>query len=413
MILKLLLISQLCLASAFNIIPKTIPLRTNNNKAMSGICMIDRRDVVSKGIYALSIPLVTNLKSVNAFSKDEVNQIDLYEKTVHSVCYISTEYKNISKKNEIGKMPQGVGTGFVWDTNGHVVTNFHVINSVKNATVTLKDKNNEEKEYLVKVTGVDPDKDIAVLKIDVNQNDNIDLVPIELSSNKDIKIGQNVFALGNPFGQDFSFSMGIVSGLHRKNTAPSGRKITEMIQTDAAINPGNSGGPLIDTEGKLVGMSTSTMGMGVSSGVNFAISVDTIKNTVNEIINNNGVINKAVLGISYLERRPNKAEAADANIPYIEKGIIVLDVPVTSPAYAEGLLGIKNMPNNVLGDVIIGIDDYVINEATDLLEALDHYKPDDRIKLKILRGVEQIPVTLNVALGSFKSQPFSSLEYEK
>jgi S1-C subfamily serine protease len=409
-IFNLLLMTQLYIVSSFTNTFPTIKLRNNKNNLCLNMMDINRREMIS----LLSIPvLFNNIKLADALTKDEINQIELYDKTMPSVCYISTEYKNVSQKIETSsKIPQGVGTGYVWDTKGHIVTNFHVINNVNNATITLKNKNGIEKDYLVKLTGIDPDKDIAVLKIDVKDGDGIDLLPIPLGSNKDIKIGQNVFAIGNPFGQDFSFSMGIVSGLHRELTAPTGRKLQDMIQTDAAINPGNSGGPIIDTSGNLVGMSTSTMGMGVSSGVNFGVSVDTIKNSVSEIINN-GIIKKAVLGISYLERRPTRSESEESNIPYVEKGVIVLDVPTTSSAYGVGLLGIKNVPKNTLGDVIIGIDNYEINDANDLLCVLDNYKPYDKIKLKVLRGNDAVPVTLDVILGSFNNNFFSQLEYEK
>lgn len=413
MLFKLILLSQLYIIYGFTTIPTIRSTSYNpsirNNKCLSKISMIDRKDILTKGLCTLSLPLINKINKVTAFTNDELNQINLYEKTAGSVCYINTEYK--LPNNNFEKIPKGIGTGFVWDTKGHIITNFHVINNANNASVILKNKYGEDKEYKIKVTGADPDKDIAVIKINVQDSDNLELIPIKLGSNKDIKIGQNVFAIGNPFGQDFSFSMGIISGLHRKTTAPSGRKIPEMIQTDTSINPGNSGGPLIDTDGKLVGMCTSTMGIGVSSGVNFAVSIDTIKNSVTQIINY-GSIKKAVLGISYLERRPSKSEAEESKLPYIKNGIIILDVPITSPCYSRGLLGIKNMPQKTLGDVIIGINDYIINESDDLLEALDHFKPNDKITLKILRGIEQIPLELDIILSEFNSKSFSSLENE-
>ncbi len=377
---------------------------------------MDRREMVTKSLLLANIPIIN--KVANAFTLDETNNINLFDKLTPSVCYISTEYKNIAEKLEVdtANIPKGVGTGFVWDKEGHIVTNFHVINKVDKAFVTLTNKKGETKEYIAKLSGVDPDKDIAVIKLDVSSSDGMELLPIEVGTNKDIKIGQYAFAIGNPFGQDHSFSMGIVSGKNRELTAPSGRKIKDIIQTDAAINPGNSGGPLVDTTGKLIGMNTATMGMGVSSGVNFAVSVDMIKNTVQNILEF-GSIQKAALGISYLERSPSRSEAKKAGIPYVEKGIIVLDVPPTSPAYSSGLIGVKKTNTSstysTLGDVIIGLENYTINKPVDLLNALDHFKPNDKIKLFTLRGEERKPQIIDVILGSFEITTFSGLETEK
>jgi len=394
---------------------------------------MDRRSIVKNGLLIASSPLLTQFGyQANALTYDEEANIALFEKLAPSVCYISTEYKNLVDKLNTDKInidkdniPKGVGTGFVWDQEGHIVTNFHVINKADNALVKLVNKDGKEKEYTAKLTGVDPDKDIAVLKLDVLSTDGIPLVPIPLGNDKDIKIGQYAFAIGNPFGQDHSLSMGIISGKNREMTAPTGRKIKNVIQTDASVNPGNSGGPLIDSSGKLIAVNTATIGMGVSAGVSLAISIDTVKDTVSEIIKY-GMVQRAVIGISYLERNPTRAEAAKSGMPYIEKGIIVLEVPETSPAYAAGLRGIKkkSAPNemknttnatntNELGDVIVGIENYTINKPSDLIEALDKFKPNDSIKLFVLRGQEQKGLIIDVVLASFALNTFSGIENEK
>lgn len=348
--------------------------------------------------------LLRGQKAVQAFTQQENEHIKLYDKILPSVCYISTEYSNSTAGSEKDKqnIGSGIGTGFVWDNHGHIVTNFHVINKADKATVRFKFVKGDDVdyvEYIPKLTGVDPDRDIAVLKIDKIKSlpD-----PIQLSSNNAIKIGQYAFAIGNPFGKEFSFSMGIISGMLRDLTAPSGRKIKNVIQTDADINPGNSGGPLIDSDGKLIGMNTACMGMGVSAGVNFAVSVDMIKETVTQIIAN-GTVQHAALGISYVERNPSKEEAEKAGLPYVQKGVVVLNVSETSPAYEGGLRG---------ADVIIAIDKWPINKPSDLLDILDHYKPNDKIKLSIMRN-NVTPLTLEVVLGSFSSNVFSKLEREQ
>jgi S1-C subfamily serine protease len=390
---------------------------------------LNRREVILKSlVYVASTQFLIKPYKSNAFTIDEEQHIKLFEKINQSVCYISTTYNQIADKLDVksNNIPKGVGTGFVWDLDGHIVTNFHVINKVDNATITLTNKNGDTQEYIAKLTGVDPDKDIAVLKIDVKPNDKMELKPMEFTPYKDIKIGQYSFAIGNPFGLDHSISMGIISGKNRQITAPSGRKIKQIIQTDASINPGNSGGPLIDTDGKLIGMNTATMGMGVSAGVGFAISIDLIKKSVDDIIKN-GYVQRAVLGISYLDRLPSKEEAKKSGMPIIEYGVIVSDVPKSSPAYSVGLIGIKNIPSNlnitntmnatnnsvILGDVIVGLNKYKIADATDLMDALDNYRPDDIIRLFTLRGVTKTPYIFDIKLTSFKMITFSGLENEK
>ena len=431
MLLKAIFIS-LCLYEHVNgfILPNMPAVLHLRNINQYGINMhLNRREMVYKSFLIGTAPFLGEFvksKSVEAFTLDEEKTIKLYEKLSPSVCYISTEYKSIAQKLDVdaSNIPKGVGTGFIWDKEGHIITNFHVINKVDNATVTLVNKNGVEKDYVAKLTGVDPDKDIAVLKVDIDPKDGFDLVPIPLGNNNDIRIGQYAFAIGNPFGQDHTLTMGIVSGKQREMSAPTGRKIKDVIQTDASVNPGNSGGPLLDYAGKLIGMNTATMGMGVSSGVNLAISVDTIKLTVKDIIEY-GMVQRAILGISYLQRSPTREEAEKSGMPYIERGIIVLDVPEYSPAYAAGLRGVRKSNNvndknntsvnnrNIIGDVIVGLEKYTINTPQDLLSALDHFKPGDKIKLFVLRGEEKKGLILDVVLGSFELNTFSGLKTEK
>ena len=416
--IKLALISSVySFSTGFSVSPVTL-----RNKYATRVCkninvnmqeMPDRRDMVKNlALTGIGISLFNSIEIANVFTNEEYRQKSLYKKAVSSVGYISTEYKNVAKKLNYslpgGELPRGVGTGFVWDDQGHIVTNFHVINKVDCAEVMMINKDGITKKYMARLTGVDPDKDIAVLKIDVSAYDDIKLVPIPLGANKDIQVGQNAYAIGNPFGQEYTLTVGVISGKMRSITSPSGRKIPDMIQTDAAINPGNSGGPLLDSSGRLVGMNTATYGQGVSSGVNFAVSIDTIKNSVDQIIKY-GVVQRAVLGISFLERRPSASESNSSGFPVVEKGIIVLDVPKTSPAYDAGLRGLVN---GTLGDVVISIDNFNIDNTNDLLAALDTYKPGDKVKLGVLRSVEKTPVTINVVLASFKVEAYSGMNSE-
>jgi len=357
------------------------------------------------GTVALGYALLTNelYKTNNFYNREENNQIKLFKRTSKSVCFISTEYSNIASNFEMDleNLPKGVGSGFIWDADGHIVTNFHVINKVNSAMVTINNKT-----YNAKISGIVPDKDIAVLKIDFNKTEEIPK-PITIGNINDIDIGQYSYAIGNPFGQDHTFTMGIISGKNREITAPTGRKIKGVIQTDTAINPGNSGGPLLNSKGEIIGMNTASFGTGVSSGVGFAIPIDIIANNVNEIIKN-GEIKKAIIGISFLERLPSAFESKKLGIPEYKKGIMVLDVPSNS---TTGLIGIKKINNKIkIGDIILSIDDYEINNPYDLADVLDKYKPNDKVKLKIIREGKEI--VKEIILTTYKMKSYTNMEID-
>jgi len=405
--LQLLLITEVSSFASPMVLVQNVRINTKQS-CTSCVMNMERRDMIVKSLFVASstLPLLSNTKVAKAYNADEIHHMNLYEKCAPSVCYISTEYRNVAEElkmseKDVKNLPKGVGSGFVWDKDGHIVTNFHVINKADKAEVTLTNSKGEKRVCSAKLTGVDPDRDIAVLKVE-----DAELIPIKIGSDKNIKVGQNAYAIGNPFGQDHTFTMGIISGKNREMTSPTGRKIKGIIQTDAAINPGNSGGALLDSSANLIGMNTATLGMGVSSGVNFAINIDMIKETVAELIEF-GIVQRAVLGISYVDKLPAELVAFGP----IEKGIIVSDVPKTSPAYAAGLRGIDKEAKT-LGDVIVGIDDNVINESADMLATLEKYKPGNTIKLHVLRE-NKTAMTLDVVLSSFRVHTFSGLPYEK
>jgi S1-C subfamily serine protease len=354
----------------------------------------------------------------NAYAKNLLNymeekQKELYDTTVPSVCYISTEYTSMGEKFNIEKdnLPKGVGTGFVWDNNGHIITNFHVINKVDNAIVTITKKNLEKVSYKAKLTGIDPDNDLAVLKIDAPKTD---LTLINYNPNVKINVGEFAFAIGNPFGQDHTLTTGIISGINRELSAPTGRKIYNVIQTDAAINPGNSGGPLLNSNGELLGINTASLGMGVSAGIGFTIPINTAVKSIKDIIET-GYVQKPILGITYMERNPTESESLKSGLPIIEKGLLILDVPNDSPAIEAGLRGIKknNETQKIeqVGDIIVGIDNNEINTPSDLYAILRKYKPGDRIKLKYLR--ENKEYITEMFLGNYKGTTFTKLENER
>ena len=338
----------------------------------------------------------------------------LFKDATPSICYISTEYGSMADKYNLNKddLPKGVGSGFVWDDSGHIITNFHVINKVDSAIVTITDKDNNKNEYKAKLTGVDPDTDLAVLKIDLKDNETLK----SIKYNKDVSpvIGQFAFAIGNPFGQDHTLTTGIVSGTNREITAPTGRKINGIIQTDAAINPGNSGGPLLNSDGEIIGINTASLGMGVSAGIGFAIPIQRAVKSIKDIIDT-GFVKRAILGISYMERNPTIVESEKSGVPIIDKGVLVLDVPTDSPAFEAGIHGVtrndKTKRVEQVGDIIIEIDNKAINSPNDLNKILKDYKPDDVVDVKYIRNKEEN--TTKLKLGSYKGTTFTQLENER
>lgn len=353
---------------------------------------------------------MTETKDIIKYIEEE--QTRIFNNSISSVCYISTEYLTMAEKLNLNKdnLPKGIGTGFIWDKKGHIITNFHVINKVDKALVTITDKNNIKKTYVAKLTGVDPDTDLAILKIDAPESE---LQVINYNPDVKIRIGQFAFAIGNPYGQDHTFTTGIISAINREITAPTGRKIFGIIQTDAAINPGNSGGPLLNSNGEIIGINTASIGLG-ASGIAFAIPISYALKSINDIIQT-GYVERAILGISNMERIPSIIESEKSGIPIITKGVLILDVQIDSPAYFAGLKGVerdeKTKRVTQIGDIIIGINNIPINNPDDLNTILKKFKPGDKITIKHLRINKEYKTEL--VLGNYKGTTFTMLENER
>lgn len=318
-----------------------------------------------------------------ALSAIETQTIQLFQKNTPSVVYIDTfqtQYDIFSMN--VLETPAGTGTGFVYDKDGHVVTNFHVIRNAGSARVTLTDGDGKSRMTVkAKVVGVDPDKDIAVLSIDLPSEAKAKLRPISIGRSADLVVGQAALAIGNPFGLDHTLTTGVISGLGREVRSPSNRPITNVIQTDAAINPGNSGGPLLDSSGNLIGMNTAIYSpSGASAGIGFAIPVDTLRFEVDTLIRD-GKIVRPVIGISYLE-------SSRAKTIGIQKGLLVLDVPPGSPAQVAGMRGsARGSDGRVsLGDIIVGLGNTDVSTESDLFKALEQYKVGDSVQIRVLRS---------------------------
>jgi S1-C subfamily serine protease len=319
---------------------------------------------------------------------DEQATIELFERSRASVVFISTreQVRDIWTR-DVFSVQRGTGSGFIWDAAGHVITNFHVIEGASGATVRLADG----RDYQASLVGASPAHDIAVLRIGVGLSERPPPVPVGTSA--DLRVGQKVFAIGNPFGLDWTLTTGIVSALDRSLENDAGSTIEHLIQTDAAINPGNSGGPLLDSAGRLVGITTAIFSpSGASAGIGFAVPVDTVNRVVPQLIRDGRYIRPA-LGI-VIDERINRRLVAMTRT----SGVFVLQVAPDSSAERAGLQAarIGNQGEFVAGDVITGVDGRPISSVAELLGRLDDHAVGDTVRLQVLRDsrTNEIPVTL-------------------
>jgi S1-C subfamily serine protease len=321
---------------------------------------------------------------------DEHATIELFEQASPSVVYISTRQRLVSLwTRNVYSVRRGTGSGFVWDDFGHVVTNNHVIEGASEATVRL----NDGRSYNAVLVGRSADHDLAVLRIKVPFDRP---PPVPLGTSTDLKVGQKVFAIGNPFGLDHTLTSGIVSALDRSLADEEGVTIEHLIQTDAAINPGNSGGPLLDSAGRLIGINTAIYSpSGAYSGIGFAVPVDTVNRVVPQLIAQGEYV------------RPSLGIAVDPDINRIVTrelgvdGVLVLKTEPGSVAENAGLRGsrLDSRGNLVPGDVILTVDGQPLDSVTTLLSVLDSYQIGDQVTLRIWRGGEVLEVSLPLQGG--------------
>ena len=281
------------------------------------------------------------------------------------------------------QIPQGTGSGFVWDRNGNVITNFHVIQNADAAQITLADQSN----WKARVVGVAPDKDLAVLRIDAPS---ARLQPIPIGTSKDLQVGQTVFAIGNPFGLDQTLTTGVISALNREIESITRRPIQGVIQSDAAINPGNSGGPLLDSAGRLIGVNTAIYSpSGASAGIGFAIPVDIVNRIVPELIRSGRIVRPG-LGVQIADEQI--AQRLGVN------GVLVVDVAKGGAASKAGVQPTRRDAEGRLrlGDIITMIDGKKVANPNDLFLLLEKYKVGDVVTISMLREgkTTQAKVTL-------------------
>jgi len=357
--------------------PVYVPSRTNRSLMILVVVLIawviyekvNTRSLV--GALAEPRPVVPR----GDLAADEQTTVEIFKRAAPAVVYI----RNIALVRDfwtrnVFKRPRVSGTGFIYSRAGYIVTNYHVVQGATELIVTLSDQS----DWRAEIVGVAPDKDLAVLKIDAPP-ENLSVVPI--GSSGDLRVGQKVFAIGNPFGLDHTLTTGVVSALGREiNSMVDGRTIEDVIQTDAAINPGNSGGPLLDSAGRLIGVNTQIASpSGASAGIGFAIPVDTVGRVVPQIIEYGKVIRPG-LGVTLVPDEIARRLHVD--------GVIVNQIRDGSAAAQAGLrptLVTRDLRIRQLGDVITKVGDRPVGTGNELLNALDEYEIGQQVTITYQR----------------------------
>jgi 2-alkenal reductase len=313
-----------------------------------------------------------------ALQADEAAVVRLFETSSPSVAYITTETVQRSVFGE--ERGQGAGSGFVWDAQGHVVTNFHVVEGARRVFVQLDAGKPVEAELI----GAAPEYDLAVVRLLKLPPG---LRPLPLGSSRDLKIGQTVYAIGNPFGLSRTLTRGIVSALDRELPTANFREVLGVIQTDAAINPGNSGGPLLDSAGRLVGVNSAIRSSsGSSSGIGFAIPADLVNRVVPSLI---GKGRAPLPGIGITPVRPDLVARAGIS------GVVIAEVARGTPAAVAGLQAM-NRRSGDLGDVIVAVNGRGIETLSTFVAELDRAGIDASVDLTVRRGDRERKVRLKV-----------------
>jgi len=356
---------------------------------LSGLCLLPIGAaflLLSPGAHSRNEATPRVIAPRGPLAADELANIELFKRAGPSVVNITslTAQRDVFSMN-VQQVPRGNGTGFVWDSSGHVVTNFHVIQGANGARVTLADQST----YDATLVGSYADRDLAVLRIEAPKEK---LPPLALGASRDLLVGQRVYAIGNPFGLDQTLTIGIISALNREIDSFNNRTIRGVIQTDAAINPGNSGGPLLDSAGRLIGVNTQIASpSGASAGIGFAIPVDEVNRIVPRLIRDGRFV-RPVLGVSAGAANLQRA----LNLP---KGVVIIQVGNNSPAARAGLVPFKRGQRGevVGGDVITGINDEPVTNLEDMLSHLERRQVGETVSLSVWRGGQTRKVTVTLA----------------
>jgi S1-C subfamily serine protease len=350
------------------------------------LLMIGAAGVALGRRWGRELPVEARPRPVEArgdLAADEKATIELFRQAGPSAVHITT----LAVRQDIFSLnvevPQGTGSGFVWDDQGHIVTNYHVVENADGAHVTLGDQS----DWRATLVGVARDKDLAVLQISAPKGR---LRPLAIGTSHDLQVGQKVFAIGNPFGLDQTLTTGIISALGRQIKSPSGLPVRDVIQTDAAINPGNSGGPLLDSAGRLIGVNAAIASTsGASAGIGFAIPVDTVNRVIPDLIKY-GKTQRAGIGV---QAAPDRV-AEQLGLP----GVLIAAVPADGAAGRVGLRPTRRGADGSveLGDVLVGVNNKKITSTWDLYTALDDYKVGDNVTITIMREGHEVKVPIKL-----------------
>jgi S1-C subfamily serine protease len=334
---------------------------------------------IDRLLYSASTPRAVEPRG--SLSDLERSTIELFERVSPSVVQVVGRAAALEAAPSEGEgVPAQTGTGFIWDKAGHIVTNNHVVEGTDELAVRLA----SGQVLRAQVVGMAPNYDLAVIRVDSTR----DLPPpIAVGTSDDLKVGQSVFAIGNPFGLDQSLTTGIISALKRHLPTSGGREIANVIQTDAAINPGNSGGPLLDSAGRVIGVNTAILSpSGTSAGIGFAIPIDVVNRVVPEIIGK-GYVPTPGIGIV----AANEAAATRAGV----EGVAVMRTASGSAAERAGLRGV-DASGGRLGDVIVGVNGKPVHRLPDLTDELERVGVGKRVTLQVKRDGQDRSVEVDV-----------------
>jgi S1-C subfamily serine protease len=325
-------------------------------------------------------------------AEDEKATIALFKQSSKAVVHITTSEIGRDFFLNESEVELGSGSGFLWDENGHVVTNYHVVENANRFKVTLADQSAWDAIGI----GVAPDRDVAVLRINAPASR---LTPLLIGTSRDLEVGQKVFAIGNPFGLDQTLTTGIISGLGRQIKSRTGRVIDGVIQTDAAVNPGNSGGPLLDSSGRLIGMNTAIYSpSGASAGIGFAIPVDTVQRVVPQILRHGRVVRPSIEAQFFPDALTRRLDL---------KGVLIARAAREGAAAKAGLRSTRRDQDGDIqwGDLIVAVEGKPVESVDAFLTALESHAVGDQVKLTIIRGLgtlqeQKLDVPVTLAAGS-------------
>jgi S1-C subfamily serine protease len=325
---------------------------------------------------------------------DEQANIEVFDSVSPSVVNVRIKGYQQTFDGSIQTQEFSSGTGFVWDKAGHIITNLHVVKaSISIRSVQLEVQLPDSSVFDAVFIGAVSKHDIAVLRIDA---DPAKLAPITVGSSEDLKVGQKVLAIGNPFGFSLTLSEGVIGGLNRTVGASEGAVLADLIQTDAAINPGNSGGPLLDSAGRLIGVNTAIVSTsGASAGLGFAVPVNDVRQSVDRIMKEARAEPTPTMGVAILDIELARENGIPEDL--LAGGLVVLKVYPDTPADRVGLQGCRRQGYSiVLGDQITAIDGQSVSTYEELKSILADKKPGDTIMLNVVRGTTQMEVSLTL-----------------